>query len=173
MSIAPLAASLALVFSAPATAQASAAIASGAVKPSALAPGEIVAAAPAKDWTAIAPADLLVMTLAPDRDGKPRQVVIQLMPPPFSQGWVGNIRKLAAAHWWDGLSINRVQDNYVVQWGDANAEDKAKAKALPAGLAKVPEAALARLTGTGMLQMSAPPAGTLKNGSRRLARASA
>ena len=150
MSIAPLAASLALVFSAPATAQASAAIASGAVKPSALAPGEIVAAAPAKDWTAIAPADLLVMTLAPDRDGKPRQVVIQLMPPPFSQGWVGNIRKLAAAHWWDGLSINRVQDNYVVQWGDANAEDKAKAKALPGTLQTVPEGAY--ITPAGFLE---------------------
>lgn len=97
-------------------------------------PGEIVAAAPASDWVAIAPADLLVMTLVPDRDGNKRQVTIQLMPPPFSQGWVGNIRMLAAAHWWDALSINRVQDNYVVQWGDANAEDKAKAKALPAGL---------------------------------------
>lgn len=101
---------------------------------SAPAPGEIVAAAPAKDWVAIAPADLLVMTLAPDRDGKPRQAIIQLMPPPFSQGWIGNIRKLAAAHWWDGTSVNRVQDNYVVQWGDPEAEDKAKAKALPAGL---------------------------------------
>jgi peptidylprolyl isomerase len=100
-------------------------------------PGEIVAAAPAKDWLAIAPADLLVMTLAPDRDGKQRQVVIQLMPPPFSQGWVGNIRKLAAAHWWDGLAITRVQDNYVVQWGDPDAEDKAKA--LPAGLEPVGE----------------------------------
>lgn len=97
-------------------------------------PGEIVAAAPAGDWVAIATSDLLVMTLAPDRDGKQRQVTIQLMPPPFSQGWVGNIRKLAAAHWWDGLAITRVQDNYVVQWGDPDAEDKAKAKALPQGL---------------------------------------
>ena len=97
-------------------------------------PGEIVAAAPASDWVAITPTDLLVMTLAPGRDGKKRQVTIQLMPPPFSQGWVGNIRKLAAAHWWDGLAITRVQDNYVVQWGDPEAEDKAKAKALPAGL---------------------------------------
>ena len=97
-------------------------------------PGAIVAAAPASDWIAIAPADLLVMTLAPDRDGNRRQVTIQLMPPPFSQGWIGNIRKLAAAHWWDGTSINRVQDNYVVQWGDPEGEDEDKAKALPAGL---------------------------------------
>ncbi len=26
---------------------------------------------------------------------------------------IGNIRKQAATHWWDGLSVNRVQDNYV------------------------------------------------------------
>ena len=107
--------------------------------PKVLAPSEIVAAAPPSDWVAIAPSDLLVMDLAADRDGNPstgsrRRVVIQLMPPQFSQGWVGNIRKLAAAHWWDGLSINRVQDNYVVQWGDADGQDKVKAKKLPDGL---------------------------------------
>ena len=97
-------------------------------------PNEIVAAAPAKDWVAIAPADVLVMTLAPDAKGKARRVVIQLMPPPFSQGWIGNIRKLAAAHWWDGTSVNRVQDNYVAQWGDVTEK-----KALPEGLVTVPE----------------------------------
>jgi cyclophilin family peptidyl-prolyl cis-trans isomerase len=102
-------------------------------------PIEIVAAAPKGDWVAIAPTDLLVMDLAPDSKGKPRRVVIQLMPAPFSQGWIGNIRKLAAARWWDGLSINRVQDNYVVQWGDGEAEDKAKAKPLPERLTRVPE----------------------------------
>ncbi|MFM9977179.1 MAG: peptidylprolyl isomerase [Sphingomonadaceae bacterium] len=102
--------------------------------PPALAPSEIVAAAPASDWTDIAPSDLVVMVLAPDRDGKNRRVVIQLMPAPFSQGWVGNIRTLVAARWYDGVSINRVQDNYVVQWGDANADDKAKAKGLPLAL---------------------------------------
>jgi peptidylprolyl isomerase len=109
--------------------------------PKVLAPSEIVAAAPASDWVAIAPSDLLVMDLVPDRDGNKRRVVIQLMPPPFSQGWVGNIRKLAAARFWDATSINRVQDDYVVQWGDANGEDKAKAKKLPGGLAVVPESA--------------------------------
>ena len=93
------------------------------------APSEIVAAAPAREWVAIPPADVLVMTL-----GNGKQVLIQLVPPPFSQGWVGNIRKLAAAHWWDGLSVNRVQDNYVVQWGDASEK-----KALPDGLAVMQE----------------------------------
>jgi peptidylprolyl isomerase len=91
-----------------------------------------VASAKAGEWVAIAPTDLMVMDLAPDSKGRPRRVVIQLIPEPFSQGWVGNIRKLAAAKWWDGTSINRVQDNYVVQWGDATEK-----KALPEGLATV------------------------------------
>ena len=98
------------------------------------APGEIVAAAPNSDWVVIAPSDLLIMDLAPDAKAKPRRVVIQLMPAPFSAGWIGNIRKLAAAQWWDGTSVNRVQDNYVVQWGDASER-----KALPQGLAVVAE----------------------------------
>ncbi len=92
-------------------------------------PSAIVAEAPAGEWVAIAPDDLLVMDLAPDRDGEARRVVIQLIPPPFSQGWVDNIRTLARAHWWDGTSVNRVQDNYVAQWGDATEK-----KPLPAGL---------------------------------------
>lgn len=129
----------ALLAAAPAYPQASANIAAGRAQPSPLAPSEIVNAAPKSDWTAIAPSDLLVMDLAPDAKGKARRVVIQLMPAPFSQGWIGNIRKLVAAKFWDGTSINRVQDNYVVQWGDANAEDKAKAKKLPGDLAVVPE----------------------------------
>jgi peptidylprolyl isomerase len=99
-----------------------------------LSPPEIVAAAQPAEWTAIAPADLLVMDLAPDAAGHARRVVIQLLPAPFSQGWIGNIRKLAAAHWWNGTSINRAQDNYVVQWGDPDGDNAAKAKPLPAGL---------------------------------------
>lgn len=79
------------------------------------------------------------MELSPDAAGKPRRVVIQLMPQPFSQGWIANIRKLAAAHWWDGTAIVRVQDNYVAQWGDPDAEDAAKAKSLPAGVVPVKE----------------------------------
>jgi peptidylprolyl isomerase len=104
-------------------------------KPEYPSPPEIVGKAKAEEWVAIAPSDLLVMELAP-LNNKPRRVVIQLIPPPFSQGWIGNIRKLAAAKWWNGTSINRVQDNYVVQWGDATEK-----KALPEGLAVVPESA--------------------------------
>ncbi|MEP2735808.1 MAG: peptidylprolyl isomerase [Erythrobacter sp.] len=97
-------------------------------------PNAILDAAPDGEWVAIPAEDLLVMTLAPAADGTPREVVIQLMPAPFSQGWVSNIRTLARAKWYDGITVNRVQDNYVVQWGDANGEDEAKAKPLPEGL---------------------------------------
>lgn len=106
-------------------------------KPAYPAPSEIVAAAPRADWVAIRAEDLLVMTLAPDAEGNPREVVIQLMPAPFSQGWVHNIRLFARAKWYDGISVNRVQDNYVTQWGDPNydnPEATGEPKPLPEGL---------------------------------------
>jgi peptidylprolyl isomerase len=87
-------------------------------------PGAVVAQAPASVWRAVPAQDLLVMTI---EGGK--RVVIQLAPQ-FGPRHVANIRALATAHWWDGTSINRVQDNYVVQWGDATEK-----KPLPAGLA--------------------------------------
>ncbi|MFN4020903.1 MAG: peptidylprolyl isomerase [Erythrobacter sp.] len=107
------------------------------------APSEIVAAAPKADWVAIPAEDLLVLTLAPDAEGKPRQVVIQLMPAPFSQGWVHNIRLFARSGWYDGISVNRVQDNYVTQWGDPNydnPEATGQVKPLPEGLKTMGEA---------------------------------
>ena len=123
--------------------------------PEPVTPTSIVAAAPASDWRAIEPGDILVMTLAPDRDGNPRRVVIQLIPPPFSQGWVGNIRTLARAHWWDGTSINRVQDNYVAQWGDVTEK-----KPLPDGLRVVPESEY--VVGVGLAERQAAFAATMK-----------
>lgn len=114
-----------------------------AAKPAHPAPSEIVAAAPKGDWVAIAPDDLLVMTLAPDAEGNPRTIIIQLMPAPFSQGWVHNVRLLARAKWYDGISVNRVQDNYVTQWGDPNydnPEATGKPKPLPKGLKVMGEA---------------------------------
>ena len=149
-----------------ALAQAAAAQSAGLTQPDARAPASIVAAAPARDWVTIGAQDLLVMELAPDAAGRPRRVVIQLMPAPFSQGWVANIRVLARAHWWDGLSVNRVQDNYVAQWGDAEGEG-AHPKSLPAGLRRTSEtdytAAWPRGTQTGVgalaYQVPEPPPG--------------
>lgn len=131
-----LAASAALALALPLSAQ-------EAAKPAVPTPPQIVAAAPKSDWVAIAPEDLLVMTLAPDAEGKPRTVVIQLIPAPFSQGWVHNIRLFARAKWYDNISVNRVQDNYVTQWGDPNydnPEATGKPKPLPEGLKVMTEA---------------------------------
>jgi peptidylprolyl isomerase len=125
-------------------------------------PNDIVAAAPKADWLAIPAEDLLVMTLAPDAEGKPRQVVIQLMPAPFSQGWVHNIRLLARANWYDGTSVNRVQDNYVTQWGDPNydnPEATGKPKPLPKGLKIMTEAEyLVTVFRNGVQELPAKPA---------------
>lgn len=92
-------------------------------------PSAVVAAAPSAAWHTIPADELLVMTI----EGEKR-VVIQLAPG-FAPHHVANIRTLAQAHWWDGTSINRVQDNYVVQWGDASEK-----KPLPKGLAPTGEA---------------------------------
>ncbi len=100
-------------------------------------PGEIIAEAAPGDWVPIPAENLLIMTLAPDGQGSARQVVIQLMPPPFSQGWIDNIRLFARSGWYDNISVNRVQDNYVVQWGDPNydnPEATGEVKPLPEGL---------------------------------------
>jgi len=92
-------------------------------------PSEIVAEAPASAWRDIAADDLLVMDL---RNGA--QVVIQLAPQ-FAPVHVANIRALAKGGWWSGSAIYRVQDNYVVQWGNNEST-----KPLPAGVIAKPPA---------------------------------
>jgi peptidylprolyl isomerase len=75
-------------------------------------PSVIVAAAPPADWRRVDPENMLVIDLA--QGGR---VVIELADR-FAPVHTANIRLLARAHWYDGLSIERVQDNYVTQWGD-------------------------------------------------------
>lgn len=89
-------------------------------------PNQIVDAASPEEWLEIPVEDLLVMALAPNSDGNPRKVVIQLMPPPFSQGWVHNVKLLSRSQYYDRLAVIRVQDNYVTQWGDPAEEENAK-----------------------------------------------
>ncbi len=99
-------------------------------------PGQIAQAAPAAEWVRIADGDLLVMWIE-RKDAQPptrERVVVQLMPTPVVSDWIANIRRLANAHWWDGTSVNRVQDNYVAQWGDATEK-----KPLPPGLTPTSE----------------------------------
>jgi peptidylprolyl isomerase len=92
-------------------------------------PSEIVSEAPAGAWRDVDPDNLLVMDL---RNGA--HVVIQLAPE-FAPVHVANIRALAKGGWWSGSAIYRVQDNYVVQWG--NNESK---KPLPEGVVAKPPA---------------------------------
>ena len=94
-------------------------------------PGQIAQAAPPGEWITIADNDLLIMSIVQGAARQPtrKRIVIQLMPDPIARDWVANIRRLASAHWWDGASVNRVQDNYVAQWGDASEK-----KPLPSGL---------------------------------------
>lgn len=84
------------------------------------------------DWRALDASNTLLMQLA---NGK--QIVIELAPQ-FAPRHVENIRKLASESYFDGLSINRSQDNFVVQWGDPNGEDPSKIKKFTTAEEKLP-----------------------------------
>lgn len=71
----------------------------------------VLDAAPAADWRKPDPDNVLYMELPTGR------VVIELAPF-FAPNHVVNIRKLVREGYFDGLSILRSQENYVVQWGD-------------------------------------------------------
>lgn len=105
----------------------------------AVTPGSVVQAADPSEWKEIPAEDLLVMTLTPDGAGKPREVIIQLTPDPISSAWTANIRTMAKARWWDGLSIYRSVDNWVVQWGDGEDPENPEPKPLPDGIAPTSE----------------------------------
>ena len=72
---------------------------------------EVIAAAKPGDWRAVDPQNTLYLDLDSGR------VVIELSPT-FAPLHVENIKRLAHEHYYDDLSIIRVQDNYVVQLGD-------------------------------------------------------
>lgn len=80
---------------------------------------EILDASKPSDWRALDPANTLYLDLASGR------VVIE-MAPEFAPAHVANLRTLAREGYWNGLSINRSQDNFVVQWGDGAEDEKAR-----------------------------------------------
>jgi len=92
-------------------------------------PAEVVAHSAAADWRPIDPENLLVMDLA---DGG--RVIIELAPA-FAPVHVANIRRFARAGWWNAATIYRVQDNYVAQWGNGDAQ-----VAMPDGVVPRPPA---------------------------------
>lgn len=76
---------------------------------------DILAATTPADWRTLDPENTLYMELASGR------VVIELAPE-FAPKHVANVKALARENYFDGLAIIRVQDNYVVQWADPDAE---------------------------------------------------
>lgn len=92
---------------------------------------EVLAQSTPAEWREI-PADrLLVMDLAAGR------VLLELAPE-FAPEHVANIRQLASQGYWDGLAILRSQDNYVVQWGDPNADKPEARRGLGAARERLP-----------------------------------
>jgi peptidylprolyl isomerase len=86
---------------------------------------EVLAASTPADWRALDPDNTLYVELPGGR------VVIELAPR-FAPLHVANIKTLTRARYFDALSIIRVQENYVAQWGDPDNRHP-----LPAGIGKV------------------------------------
>lgn len=72
---------------------------------------DIVKESPAADWRMPDPANTLYVELPTGR------VVIELAPA-FAPLHVDNVKTLVKEHYFDGLTVIRSQDNYVMQWGD-------------------------------------------------------
>jgi len=87
---------------------------------------EILAKSTPAEWRTPDPQNLLLMQLPTGR------VVIELAPD-FTPLHAANIRTLVRGHYFDGLAIIRVQDNFVTQWGDPNDDengDKSRIRSL-------------------------------------------
>jgi peptidylprolyl isomerase len=107
--------------------------ASAASAPAPRTTADIVRDAPASAWRRPDPNDVLAMTL-------PGGTVWIELAPRFAPLHAANIRTLVAQHYFDGLAVLRVQDNFVAQWGDreANEDDTAKARPLGQAAATLP-----------------------------------
>src|SRR5690606_31014915 len=92
---------------------------------------QVLEASQPSDWRTPSPENTLYMDLDAGR------VVIELAPA-FAPAHVANIRTLASEGFWNGTSIYRSHDNFVVQFGDAEADDAAKAKPLGGAKTKLP-----------------------------------
>lgn len=76
---------------------------------------EVLAASKPADWRPLDPQNTVYMDLEAGR------VIIELAPT-FAPNHVANVLKLVREHYFDGLAFMRSQDNYVVQWGDAEGK---------------------------------------------------
>ncbi|MBN2399664.1 MAG: peptidylprolyl isomerase [Candidatus Aminicenantes bacterium] len=82
---------------------------------------DVLAAARAEDWRTPDAENTLYVELPGGR------VVIELAPL-FAPQHVANVKALAREYYFDGLAVLRVQDNYVVQWGDPEVDNPQKAR---------------------------------------------
>lgn len=87
---------------------------------------ELLAGSKPQDWRVPDPQDTLYLELPGGR------VVIELAPQ-VAPRHVANIKALVRAHYFDGLAVVRVQDNYVVQWADPAAGVADHRRAIPGG----------------------------------------
>jgi peptidylprolyl isomerase len=76
---------------------------------------EVLEASTAADWRPLDPDRTLYLDLERGR------VVIELAPQ-FAPRHAENLRVLVRQRYFDGLAINRSQDNFVVQWGDPDGK---------------------------------------------------
>ncbi|HSS06351.1 MAG TPA: peptidylprolyl isomerase [Rhodanobacteraceae bacterium] len=76
---------------------------------------DVLAASKPSDWRALDPANTLYIDLAAGR-------IVMELAPEFAPLHAQNIRTMAHEHYFDGLAILRVQDNFVTQWGDPDGD---------------------------------------------------
>lgn len=97
-------------------------------KPARATPADIIKQAAASDWRVLDGQNTMVMDL-------PAGQVIFEVSPRFAPRHAANIRTLAHEHYFDGLVVLRVQDNFVSQWGDPVDDEKEPEKLKPLGSA--------------------------------------
>src|SRR5687767_10021007 len=74
----------------------------------------LLAASQPAEWRPLDPENTLYLDLPAGR------VVLELFPA-MAPGHVANVKALAREGYFDGLTLNRAQDNYVAQWGDPDS----------------------------------------------------
>ena len=77
---------------------------------------QILSESNASEWRKPDPQNLLVMRL-------PSGTVVMELDPVYAPLHVANIRTLVREHYFDGLAIVRVQDDFVAQWDDPEGDD--------------------------------------------------
>lgn len=95
---------------------------------------QILAESKPTEWRRPDPENLLVMRL-------PMGSIVMELDPDYAPLHVANIKTLVRERYFDGLAVVRVQDDFVAQWDDPEADDggdKAKVRSLGKAEATVP-----------------------------------